>query len=125
MITNDISVEQLRRALQIREQIEALQQELNTVMGGGSFSVSAPAEIAPVFLHGKRGRRTMSPTARAAISRAQKARWALYRKDKPEAADNADTGKPKRKMSAAGRAAISAALKARWAAAKASNRNAL
>lgn len=48
------------------------------------------------------GKRTMSASARAKISVAQKARWAKART-------------PKRTMSAAGRKRIAAAQRARWA----------
>ena len=55
-------------------------------------------------------KRGMSAAGRAAIARAQKARWAKLKGKK--------VGK-KHKMSAAGRAAIAAAQKARWAKIKA------
>ena len=68
-----LSTAQLRQALQLREQIEALQQKLSSILGG--------KESAPVAkTKGKRGRpagkRIVSPEARAKIAAAQQARWA-------------------------------------------------
>lgn len=60
------------------------------------------------------GKRTMSATARAAISRAMKLRWA-----KQKSKSGPQPGKKKFKMSAAGRAAIARAKKAWWAKKKA------
>ena len=130
MITNDlsnISVVTLRRAVELREQIDALNAELSALLGGSPVAsppaipaVAAPAPAAP-----KAGNksRNMSAEARAAIAAAQKARWAAYRKNKP--ASSTPKAEPTRKISAAGRAAIAAAVKARWAKAKAQNRNSL
>ena len=60
---------------------------------------------------GRRGAWHMSAEARARISAAQKARWAL-RKSGQTGNSGAGT---RRKMSAEGRARIAAAQKARWA----------
>ena len=140
MITNDLSnipVATLRRVIELREQIEGLQQELSALVSGApapeptlllveTFTESAPEE-APVAEEAPaeaapapsgRGRKVMSPAARAAIAAAQKARWAKFHKSKgtakPAAAAKAATP-GKRKMSPEGRAAIAAAAKARWA----------
>jgi hypothetical protein len=103
---SNISVQHLKRALVIREKIERLERDLESLLGGpGSSSTNG---------HG--GRRRMSAAARAKIAAAQKLRWAKYRKG---------SGKGRRKMSAAARAKISAAAKARWAKAKAANRRTL
>ncbi len=93
-----LSIEQLRRAVALKEQIEALAGELRGVLG------SPPI---------KRGRRTRSAATRARMAAAQRARWANARGTTPKKARRA-----RRKISAAGRARIAAAAKARWAAAK-------
>jgi hypothetical protein len=96
-----LSAQQLRKAADLRERIDSLQNELNQILGG---EVSA----APQAQRGRK--RRMSAAGRAAIAAAARARWAKLKGAAPAA-------KParKRKMSAAGRAAISAAAKARWA----------
>jgi hypothetical protein len=110
---SNLSLQQLTHAVSIREQIDALQQQLAELLGG--------AEAAPVKVKGRRGRRTMSAAARAAIGAAQRRRWAKQRRGK--AAKPA--GRRRRKMSAAGRASIARALRARWAKAKAAGRSSL
>jgi hypothetical protein len=73
MTTNplaNLTVQQLKRAVAIREKIEGLEKDLNRIVGGPS---SAPKNAAPAK------RRKLSPAARARISRAMKARWAKIR----------------------------------------------
>ena len=107
-MTNAISsltTAQLRRAADLKEKIEALDQELASILGGSaSVSVKTPK---------KKG--GMSAAGRARIAAAQKARWAKVRASKPATKVTAK----KNKMSAAGRAKIAAAQKARWAKVKA------
>jgi len=64
-------------------------------------------------------RRTMSASARALISAAQKARWAKQKKASPGTAANKSTGR--RVMSPAARKRISVAMKKRWAQGKKSS----
>lgn len=71
------------------------------------FESGKPAAVAVVAK--KKG---MSAAGRAAVSAAQKARWAKINKGKKSAKPVA---KKKHKMSAAGRAAIAAAARAMWA----------
>lgn len=95
---------QLRQAADLKEKIEALQEQLNHLQGGNS-AVSAPAG---------RGRRKISAAGIARIRAAQKLRWA---KAKGKGAGAAKPGKRgPRKMSASARAKIAAAQKKRWAA---------
>jgi hypothetical protein len=101
---NELTVEQLRKAVEIKEQIEMLQGEIEALTGGGVESL-APQNPK------RQGPRKMSRAARAAIAKAQKARWAKVKAGKSEEAEP----KKKRKMSDAGRARIAAAAKARWA----------
>jgi hypothetical protein len=104
-----LSAQQLRRAAAIKEQIDALENELGKILGGGETVVAS------------NGKRTMSASARARIGAAQKARWAKVKGTKP--AKPTSTGR--RKMSSAARAKIAAAAKARWAKAKAAGRKSL
>jgi hypothetical protein len=104
----NLSVEQLRKAISIKEQIEALQGEIEAITGGGGSA--APQK--------RRGRKKMSRSEAARIAVA--ARWAKVRAAKGEGGP-----KKKSKFSAAHRAALAAAQKARWAKAKAEGKNRL
>jgi hypothetical protein len=65
-----------------------------------------------VIRAGRPKRRTMSASARALISAAQKARWAKQKKASPGVVAK---GSGRRVMSAAARKRISVAMKRRWA----------
>lgn len=103
MNVSQLSVSQLERAVAIRKQIAALEDELAGVLGGSNGTTPS-------------GRRKMSPAARAKIAAAARARWARYHaKHGGKPAD-----KPKKfTMSPAARAKIAAAARARWAKVKA------
>jgi hypothetical protein len=103
-----ISLNTLKEAVQIKEQIAVLEARLEKVLGGAAVAASAPAA------KGKRGRGKLSAAGRAKIAAAQKLRWA---KAKGEAAP-AKKARKKRVLSPEGRAKIVAALKKRWANAK-------
>jgi hypothetical protein len=92
----------MRHAADLKEKIEALQNELSRLEGGAPASDGAP---------GKRGKRQISAAGLARIIAAQKLRWA---KAKGKGAAKPGKRGP-RKMSAAARARIAAAQKARWA----------
>ena len=64
----DLTTTQLKQALQIREQIESLQQKLDALLGG-------PTSTSPKKKVGTT-KRTVSPEGRAKMAAAQKARWA-------------------------------------------------
>jgi hypothetical protein len=114
-------IETLEKALHIRKQIAALEKALQEVMG------PTPPSLAGIQSsgHKRRGKRTMSPEARAKIANAQRLRWAkskgLESATLAGPVDTAPVSKTKKKggMSAAGRARIAAAQKARWAKVKA------
>lgn len=91
--------EQLKEALKITVEIEALESKVAKIMG-----ITATTQ---------NGRRKMSAAARAKIAAGQRARWAKSK------------GKKKRTMSAAARAKIAAAAKLRWKKAKAEGKNTL
>jgi hypothetical protein len=98
-----ISVQQLKRALPIKLQIEALEDELAKVLNA---KASVPSkDQAPM-------KRTLSKTTKAKISAAQTARWAERKK---LVAPIEPPAKMKRKISPEGRARNIAATKARWA----------
>jgi hypothetical protein len=95
----NLTVEQLRKVLSFKEQIESLQGEIEGIIGGGSAAPAIPK---------RRGRKKMSFAARARLGAA--ARWAKVRAEKGGAAP-----RKKSKFSASHRAALAAAQKARWA----------
>jgi hypothetical protein len=116
LITN-LSATQLRQAADLKEEITALERELNQLLG-------TTAQTATLKVPKKKF--TMSAAAKAKISAAAKLRWAKVKEAKPAVKPKAGPA-PKKKggMSAAGRAKISAAAKARWAKAKAAGKKSL
>jgi hypothetical protein len=104
----DLSVNQLKRAAAIKEQIERLNKELSAIFGSPASPRAAP-----------RTNRAMSAAARKKIAAAQKARWANLRRAKSASRSARPAAKAKKKtMSPAARAKLSAKLKAYWAAKK-------
>jgi hypothetical protein len=104
-----ISLDTLKEAISIKEQIARLEGKLNQLLGGKTAAVSkAPA---------KKAARKMSAAARAKVSAAVKARWA---KIKGASANTVAKAPAKKKggLTPEGRAKLSAAMKARWAAKK-------
>lgn len=114
MNISDLTSQQLRRAAEIRENIEALQNELGNLIGSSGSAAPVETTIAP-----KRG--GMSAAGRARIAAAARARWARVR-----AANGKPEEKPKRRtMSAAAKARLASIARARWKKAKAAGRSAL
>ncbi len=115
------NITQLKQAIAIAERIASLEAQLASLVGGSSPAAAAsPVSSAAVARPGRpRGKRTMSPDARARIAAAQRARWAKV-KGAPAAPAKVAAAQPakKRGLSPEGRARIVAALKARWAAKK-------
>jgi hypothetical protein len=103
-----LSPNALRKAADLQEKIQSLQEELGQLLGNQVSTLVQPTE-AP------KKKWKFSAASRAKMRRAQKARWAKIKGTMRSATPEQ---KPKRKMSAAGRAAISAAAKARWAKAR-------
>ena len=96
----------LKRAVGIREQIEALTLELNQLLGTSAYL----ATNGHGFTLDKRP--GLSTAGRARIAAAQRLRWSKYtaaRGIRPKAASPASE-----RLSAEGRAKVSAAVKARW-----------
>ena len=135
----NITPQQLRRAADIQEKIQSLQEELGQLLGGEVSTPAQPTEAPKT--------RKFSAAARARMRAAQTARWAAIKGTVPTtepapkkkskmsaqglaniragvakrmaAQGKAAAAKPaKKKFSAAAKAALSAAAKARWAKAK-------
>ena len=106
----NVSTEQIKRILEIRQQIDALRDELNHIEGVGP----APApSTTPARPGRKKGKRYFSPEARQKMAEAQQRRWAAKRNAAPVEAEAKPKGK--RVMTEEWRAKIAAAQKARWA----------
>ena len=105
----DVTVNQLKRAAAIKEQVEKLNKELRAILGGSAKSGAAPKR------HGG-----MSAAVKKKIAAAQKARWANLRRAKSAALSVKPAATTKKKtMSPAAKAKLSAKLKAYWVAKKA------
>jgi len=121
-----LSPKQLRAAADLKERIDALQEQLNAVLGGGEIAapVATESPVAPEApakpKNGRRKRRKkVSADGRANISAAAKARWAARRGEtQSETAPAAEPVKRKRRISRALRQARSEAMKAMWAKAR-------
>lgn len=113
---SSLTSNQLKRAAAIQEQIEALHNELDGLLGG-----SAPAAVSAAVAAPKAGRKKISAAGIARIKAAQKLRWAKVKAAKP----SAPAAKKTKKMSPAARAKIAAVAKARWAAIKAAGKKRL
>lgn len=101
---HDFTTAVLKQAVQIREEIESLQEKLHGLLGGTPSTTTKKKVGRPA------GKRTISPEHRAKLAAAQKARWAKAK---------SPVAKKRKTMSAEARAKIAAAQKARWAAQKA------
>jgi hypothetical protein len=105
----DLTVNQLKRTAVIKEQIEALNEELRGILGASTKSSAAPKQM-----------RTMSAAVKRKIAAAQRARWASLRRANPATRSGKPAAKAKKKaFSSATRAKLSAKLKAFWAAKRA------
>ena len=108
----DLTVNQLKRAAAIKEQIDELNNDLRSILSGSAKSGAAPAN-----------QRTMSASVKQKIAAAQKARWANLRRAKTAQLSVKPAAKPNQTtMSAATRAKLSAKLKAYWAAKRAAKK---
>jgi hypothetical protein len=120
MNLSNVTAQQLRNAADLREQIEALQDQLNELLGSEAPApVQAAVEAPQKPANGRRRkkRKKLSAEGRANIAAAQRARWAARRDEAP--AIEAEKPKKKRNISEAGRRAMSLAGKRRWAKARA------
>ena len=120
-LSNNITASDLRRAAEIKDNIETLESELNAILS--MSGLSTPKNYQPSTA----SRSKMSAAGLARIRAAQKARWARFHANKGKAKGSAtQKSAPRRRtMSPAARAKIAAAARARWRKAKAAGRNAL
>ena len=103
---------QLIKAANIKDKIEALTKELDSLLGSSASPTNKPVK--------KKG---MSAAGKAKIAAAQKLRWAKVNAAKAKTAPKAaNVAKKKFTMSAAAKAIISAKAKARWAKIKAAKK---
>ncbi len=105
----DISVKDLQEAISIRQQIDNLQRRLSSLLRG------APQTTTPTTR--STSRRYFSPSTRAKLSAAARARWA--RRQGTGTAGTAGTAAPAKgrgQLTPAGRRKLSQLMKARWAA---------
>jgi hypothetical protein len=101
----DLTVNQLKRAAAIKEQIEKLNKELAGLLG-----VSRNSE------RDSTKKSTMSASVKRKIAATQRARWANLRRAKPATRSAKPASKANKKtFSRATRAKLSAKLKAYWA----------
>src|SRR5262245_42552471 len=100
----DISVKALEEAVSIRRQIDNLERRLSVILGG------APARPTPAPTQAGRH---FSPSTRAKLSAATRARWARLK-----GATKQVPTKKKGALTPAGRRKLSELMKARWAALK-------
>ena len=98
----DISVKTLQEAISIRRQIENLENRLSSILRGAPARPTAPAAAAG---------RYFSPSTRAKLSAAAKARWARKR-----GGTSAAPSRRRGQLTPAGRRKLSQLMKARWAA---------
>src|SRR6266704_3222408 len=98
----DISVKALEDAISIRRQIDNLERRLSSILRG---------DTPPTTTMRPAGRRYFSPTTRAKLAAAARARWARIRGPAP-----ATPAKKKGQLTPAGRRKLSQLMKARWAA---------
>jgi hypothetical protein len=122
-----LSPQQLRKAANLKENIDALQEQLTAILGGGETPTPVAPEEPGRPRNGRRKRRKrVSAEGRANISAAAKARWAARRREaQSQVAPAAGPWRRKRKRSAAWSKALSEAMKARWARARRAGKSSL
>jgi len=103
----DISVKDLQEAISIRQQIDNLQRRLSSLLRGAPQRPTAPSAPTARTAPG----RYFSPTTRAKLAAAARARWARRR-----GTGGAAPAKTKGQLTPAGRRKLSQLMKARWAA---------
>jgi len=109
----NLSPQELRRAANVKEKIDSLQNELARILGGASPSSGNS---------GSRSGRSLTAAARARISAAAKKRWAGIKRSKSSTKSGLGARRP---MSPQVKARLSAVARARWKKAKAEGRSAL
>lgn len=107
----DTSVKALEEAISIRRQIDTLERRLSSILGGRALPTTTTTTTTT-----KRpaGARYFSPSTRAKLAAAARARWARLRGPAPTAPTT--PAKKKGQLTPAGRRKLSQLMKARWAA---------
>jgi hypothetical protein len=120
MITNlsSFTSSQLSRIIAIKEKIETLQSQIDSITGDGDGTLSPTNDGAPI-----KRRRGMSRAGRARIAAAQRARWAKVKRNGKGVLKI--TKKKDRRSSPAVRAKLAAAARARWAKVRAAGKKTL
>ena len=129
MNLKDLTTAQLTRIISIKEQIESLQAEVDSIASAGEGGGEVPVPT----IDAKPGRKKYKMSAAhrrnllKALAKARKARWAKLKGTSTPVADKpaAKEKKTKRTMSPAARAKIAAAARARWKLAKAAGKSTL
>jgi hypothetical protein len=107
MNIHDLTINQLKRAVAIKEQLSKLGDQLKSIFDGASRRLAVP------------NKRTMSASAKWKIAAAQKARWAKLRRGKPGSRSEKPAGAAAKKATnTSANARRSAKLKAYWASKK-------
>ena len=104
----DLTINQLKRAAALKEQIEGLNKELGSILGASAISGAASKK-----------KRSMSASAKRKIAAAQRARWSNLHRANPATLSVKPAAAKKKTMSRATKAKLSAKLKAYWAAKRA------
>ena len=110
------SINNVRRIVEVAEQIEKLHAELVSLVVGSTPAIAIPKAAVPAPAR-QGGKATFSAETRRRMAAAQRARYA---KAKPGAVPAPTAAKPttktkkKRKLTPEGRARLSALMKARW-----------
>ena len=118
------TLDQLKRGLQIAEQIAALEVEMASIFIGVApdSAVNSTPTAKAAAIKGKKSKR--SPGTIARMKAAQQAQWARIKEEKaPVTSDapamtKAEVPTKRRTMSSETKAKLAAAMKARWASAK-------
>jgi hypothetical protein len=101
----DTSVKALEEAISIRRQIDSLERRLSSLLGSATPASTVRPAVRPARS------RYFSPSTRAKLAAAAKARWARLRGGTSPA-----PAKKKGQLTPAGRRKLSLLMKARWAA---------
>ena len=115
-LTNEILIAALEGFEAQKKRLDEQIAELKAMLAGVPKKQAAGAGPA-------KGKRTLTAAARAAISAAQKRRWAKVRQASGVAVKPAAAPARKRQLSAAGRLAIVEAARRRWAKVKAAQKS--
>lgn len=108
MIMNSFAglpIEKLKKAVGIREQIDQLTAELNSLLGTNEVPLQSR-----LYVSSPR-KRELSASGRARIAAAQRLRWAKYNAGRPKPIKD-PSKKPR--LSSEGRTKVSEAVKGRW-----------